>query len=120
MNPGKVEAVTDSEKLDAILDEQRALRALLELLLAQREESRAKPEPTRANDLVDVEYFSRVTGLAPDTIRHGKAGTYVVPRQGKRPSVWLKRDVDTWQRARAAALRLPKEKALLYLEKWRA
>lgn len=64
-----------------------------------------------------VEYFARVTGLSPVTIRQGKAGTDAVPLQGKRPKIWLKSDVDRWQRERTARLRSPKQKAVRLLDR---
>jgi hypothetical protein len=114
-----VKAITDSQKLDAILDELRALRELLELLLARREESRARPEPARADNPVDAEYFARVSGLSPITIKQGKAGTSDVPLFSMRPRRWLKGDVDRWVRERAARLRSPRQQARRLLDRKR-
>lgn len=87
--------------------------------LERLERQRLPPEPTHANDLVDADYFARVTSLSPATILGGGARTDAVPRQSKRPSRWRKADVDKFQRDRAAGLRSPKQKALRLLEKRR-
>lgn len=116
--------MTDGEKLQRILD------ALPELLEGQRRMSETldaltraaapAPAPASADDLVDVEYFARASGLSRITIRQGKAGTDKVQRASKRPSRWRKGDVDRWVRERASALRPPRQKALKLLERRRA
>jgi|ERR1043165_594396 hypothetical protein len=69
------------------------------------------------DDLVDADYFSRVTGLSPITIKQGKAGTDAVPLASKRPRRWFKRDVDRFVRERAQRLAPPKRKALKLLDR---
>lgn len=109
--------MTDSQKLDAILDELRILRDLLEALLEQRTVSQARPEPARADDPVDADYFAHVSGLSPITIKQGKAGTSDVPLFSMRPRRWLKRDVDRWVRERATRLRSPRQRAHRLLDR---
>lgn len=75
------------------------------------------PEPERADDLVDADYFARVTGLSPVTIRQGKAGTAAVPLASKRPKRWRKGNVDRFVREREAALRPPRQKAFRLLDR---
>jgi hypothetical protein len=87
--------------------------------LDRLEAKRPASEPTRADDIVDADYFARRTGLSRETILRGKAGTKVVPLQSKRPRTWLKRDVDAFVRQRAEDVRPAKQKALKLLDRSR-
>lgn len=116
--------MTDADMLKAIhdvlpglLDGQRRMQEQLEALT--RGAGRA-PAPRSASDLVDVYYFSRVTGFALNTIRQGKAGTDRVPRVRERPSMWRKADVDKFARELTAACASPKQKALRLVQRKRA
>ena len=97
--------------------EVQEVRELLRLLVAQHEEARARPEPTRADDPVGPEYFARVSGLSVVTCKQGKAGTASVPLFSKRPRRWLKRDVDRFVRERAARLMPARHKAHRLLDR---
>lgn len=108
--------MTDGEMLKAIHEQLLELNRRVDEAL----DGRARPGPAAASDLVGVDYFKRVTGLARVTILQGKAGTDAVPRQSKRPSRWRKADVDAFQRARGARLRSPRQKAIKLLERKRA
>jgi hypothetical protein len=107
-------------------DEQfELIRDLLAEILHRLERLEAHPpshEPARADDLVDVSYVMRVTGLARVTILQGKAGTREIPLAGMRPRRWRKGDVDVdrFVRDRAARFGSPKRKALKLLERKRA
>lgn len=110
--------MTDLEKMQATLEELLAnQRRMQETLEGLTRGAAVAPEPQRADDLVGVDYFQRATGLARVTILQGKAGTGAVPLQSKRPKRWRKADVDAFQRARAAGLRAPREKAFKLLDR---
>lgn len=63
------------------------------------------PPPPDPNDLVDVEYIAERTGLSPETILSGKAGTDRIPIALRKPRRWRRGDVDHW----LAALGKPQE-----------
>lgn len=118
--------MTDAQ-FEVLLAELRHNRALLDEILRRLEQlERAQPEAEaqhlgqpHADDRVGVDYFARVTGLAPMTIRQGKAGVKGVPRQSTRPQTWLKRDVDGFMREQAARLLPVRQKAIKLLDQSR-
>jgi hypothetical protein len=86
-------------------------------MLERAASGRTVPEPTRADEPVDADYFALKTGLKRSTILRGHAGTDAVPMYQRKPRRWLKGDIDRFTRERAASLRAPKQKAHRLLDR---
>jgi hypothetical protein len=103
MEEGKIEA-----KLDEIHAELISLRKLIE-----QQNALSRKAPSRADDLVGVEYIMQRTGWAKRTILEGKAGTRAIPRISIRPARWRRADVDNWLSAAAERKRRREQPRLL-------
>lgn len=105
--------MTAEERLEAMHEELRSLRELVERL--------APPAPVKRQSLlVDTQEAAAMLGLSIRTVREGKAGTNKIPRQQSRPILFLRSDVDKFIRQRAEQQRSPKERAFRLLSRSRS
>lgn len=103
--------MTVEDKLDALHEELRGLRELVELRLVNP----AAPERTSA--LVGAQEAAQLLGVSVRSIREGKAGTSAIPRQQSRPIRFLRTDIHKFIRERAEKKKTAKERALRLLDR---
>lgn len=77
-------------------------------------------QATSPHDLLRLAEAARLLAVMPRTLRDGKAGTHLVPRQSSRPLLYLRADVERFIRNRAETKQAQRQRAARKLEQKRA
>lgn len=85
--------MTDRELMEVLHDELRAIRQLLE------QQARTAPRSV-AGDILSLAEAAAYIGVAPMTLRAGKAGTSSIARYSNRPVQFLRASLDGFKRGR--------------------